>query len=54
MINVIIKDYFIGDTRIKIDDSCKAKTEEERKIRIENFNKAGNEILRCLANEKGG
>lgn len=46
MVNVIIKDYYIGSTRIKIDDSCKAKTEEERKIHIENFNRVGNEILR--------
>lgn len=46
MVNVIIESYNLGNTKIKIDDSCKAKTEEERKIYIENFNKVGNEILR--------
>ena len=46
--NVIIENYNIGNTRILIDDTYKAKTEEEKKVYIENFNLMGNLILRNL------
>ena len=45
LVNVIIEKYNLGNTRIKIDDTYKAKTEDERKVYIENFNRIGNEIL---------
>ncbi len=52
MINVIIENYCIGNTRIIVDDTYKAKTEKEKKIHLENFNKVGNVILRNLATNK--
>jgi len=50
---MIIDSYCIGNTRIKIDDEYKAKTEEEKKIRLEIFNKIGNDILREYIREIG-
>ena len=41
---MIIDEYKIGNTKIKIADDCKLK-EEEKEIQIQMFNKAGLKIL---------
>ena len=50
---MIIKTYILGNTKIKISDECKLKSEEERKLQIENFNKIGNKIIQNSLIMKG-
>lgn len=42
---VIIKEFKLGNTTVLVDDTYKAKTEEERQLRYELFNRIGCEIL---------
>lgn len=42
---MIIKEFKIGNTKILVDDTYMAKTEEERQQRYEVFNSIGCEIL---------
>lgn len=42
---MIIKEMQIGDTKVLIDDTYMAKTEEERQQRYEIFNSIGCEII---------
>ncbi len=42
---MIIKEYSIGDTKIQIDDTYFPKTEEEKQVVYEEFNRIGCIIL---------
>lgn len=46
--DLIIQEYRIGNTTIQIDDTYFPKTEEEKQIVYEDFNKVGCEILKSL------
>lgn len=43
---MIVKEYKIGDTTIQIDDTYFPKSEEEKQMIYEEFNRIGCEILK--------
>ncbi len=43
---MVVKTFKLGETTIEVDDACFPKSEEEKQIIYEEFNKIGYEILR--------
>jgi len=50
---VIIQSYKIGNTKINIADDCMIKDENEKRLQIESFNKAGYRIMQNLILKEG-
>ncbi len=43
---MVVKTFKLGDTTIEVDDTYFPKSEEEKQMVYEEFNRIGNEILR--------
>ena len=52
--NVIIQSYNLGNTQIKIADDYKLHSEEEQRLQIESFNRAGYIIMQNLIIKENG
>lgn len=48
---MVVKEFKIGNTTIEVDDTYFPKTEEEKELVYEEFNRIGWEILRASQNK---